>query len=85
MLAFGAVMVYSASSYNAEMYYGGRYFFLFKQLAGIGGGIAAMVVMTIVDYRRLHRLRFIVLGISALLLGLVLIPGIGMENYGARR
>ena len=48
MLAFGAVMVYSASSYNAEMYYGGRYFFLFKQLAGIGGGIAAMVVMTIV-------------------------------------
>ena len=85
LLAFGVVMVYSASSYNAEIHYGSEYFFMFKQIFGAAGGIAAMTLMSLLDYRRLLKARFVILGVSALLLVLVLIPGVGIENYGARR
>ena len=85
MLAFGVLMVFSASSYNAELNYGNKYFFMTKQLTGCAGGMAAMVAMTLLDYRKLFKIRFVLLGVSVLLLALVLIPGIGVENYGARR
>ena len=85
LLAFGVLMVYSASSYNGEVNYGNEYFFMFKQLFGVVAGCAAMAAMTFIDYRKLMRLRFVILGIGIVLLVIVRIPGIGMENYGARR
>ena len=47
LLVFGVVMVYSASSYNAEMNYGSKYFFMIKQIFGVVGGAAAMTAMTL--------------------------------------
>ena len=85
MLAFGVVMVYSASSYNAELNYGNEFFFMIKQIIGCVGGLVSMTALTMLDYRRLHKLRFVLIILSAVLLALVLIPGVGMENYGARR
>ncbi len=85
LLAFGVVMVYSASMYNAEMNYGSKYFFMYKQLFGCIGGIMAMFALTVLDYRKLIKARFVIIGISVALLALVLIPGVGVENYGARR
>ena len=85
MLAFGVVMVYSASSYNAELNYGNKFFFMIKQIIGCVGGLISMTLFTMLDYRRLHKLRFVLIILSAVLLALVLIPGVGMENYGARR
>ncbi|MBR6788361.1 MAG: putative lipid II flippase FtsW [Clostridia bacterium] len=85
LLLFGILMVYSASSYNAEINYGNEFFFVYKQVFGVIAGIAVMLVMTFFDYRKLIKARYIALGVSILLLVLVLIPGIGVENYGARR
>ena len=85
LLAFGVLMVYSASMYNAEVNYGNEYFFMYKQIFGCVGGVMAMFAMTLLDYRKLVKARFVVIGISIGLLALVLIPGIGVENYGARR
>ena len=85
LLAFGVLMVYSASMYNGEVNYGDRYFFMYKQIFGVLAGIAAMVVMSAIDYRRLMRARFVIVGVGIALLGIVLIPGVGVENYGARR
>lgn len=85
LLAFGVLMVYSASMYNGEVNYGDRYFFMYKQIFGVLAGIAAMVAMSIIDYRRLMRARFVIVGVGIALLGIVLIPGVGVENYGARR
>lgn len=85
LVLFGIVMVYSASSYNAAVNYGNKYFYMFKQIAGAVMGFAAMVVMSLLDYHLLARLRYVILGVSVLLLVLVFVPGIGVENYGARR
>ena len=85
LLVFGVVMVYSASSYNAEMNYGSKYFFMIKQIFGVVGGAAAMTAMTLLDYRKLMKVRYVILAVCAVLLVLVLIPGVGISNYGARR
>ena len=85
LLAFGVLMVYSASMYNGEVNYGDRYFFMYKQIFGVLAGIAAMVAMSVIDYRRLMRARFVIVGVGIALLGIELNPSVGVENYGSRR
>lgn len=82
---FGCIMVYSASSYIANYRYSNPYFYLTKQIIGAVLGIAAMFVCTFVNYQKLKKLKWWVVIISAVLLALVFIPGIGVENYGAKR
>lgn len=85
LVAFGVVMVYSASSYNAAVNYGTPYFYMFKQIFGAVLGFAAMFALSFTDYHVLQKLRYVILGVSVLLLVLVFVPGIGVESYGARR
>ncbi len=82
---FGCIMVYSASSYIANYRYSNPYFYLTKQIIGAVLGIVAMFVCTFVNYQKLKKLKWWVVIISAVLLALVFIPGIGVENYGAKR
>lgn len=82
---FGCIMVYSASSYIANYRYSNPYFYLTKQIIGAALGIIAMVVCTFINYQKLKKLKWWVVIISAVLLALVFIPGIGVENYGAKR
>ena len=82
---FGCVMVYSASCYNAEIHYGDQYFFLKKQIIGVVLGAAAMVALSFVNHHKLKKFKWWAVGITLVLLGLVFIPGIGIENYGAKR
>lgn len=82
---FGCIMVYSASCYIANYRYSNPYFYLTKQIVGAVLGIAAMFVCTFVNYQKLKKLKWWVVIISAVLLALVFIPGIGVENYGAKR
>ncbi|MCI9031685.1 MAG: putative lipid II flippase FtsW [Clostridia bacterium] len=85
LVGFGVLMVYSASMYSAQKNYGTEFYFMFKQIVGAVLGIGAMVGLTFVNYHFFGKIRYIVLGVSLALLVLVLIPGIGVENYGARR
>ena len=85
LVLFGVVMVYSASSYNAEVNYGNRFFYMYKQIFGAVMGFAAMIALSFIDYHVLGKLRYIILAISVILLVLVFVPGIGVESYGAKR
>lgn len=85
LVAFGVLMVYSAGMYSGQKNYGNEYYFMFKQLVGAVLGMAAMIALTFVDYRLLGKLRYVILAIAIALLVLVFIPGVGVENYGARR
>lgn len=85
LLCFGCIMVYSASSYQAKTYYNNEYFFLYKQILGVALGLATMVGLTIFDYRKLFYLRYVIYIVGIVLLILVFVPGIGVENYGAKR
>ena len=81
----GAVFIYSASSYSAKATYNDAFYFVKKQAIGIGVGIAVMLFMCFFDYRRLKKLTIPASIISFVLLILVFVPGLGVENYGARR
>ena len=82
---FGAIMVYSASSYSALKNYGNQYFFLIKQFVGVFIGTGLMIFFYFFDYHKLKKLKWFIVIFSSILLILVFIPGIGIENYGARR
>lgn len=85
LVAFGALMVYSASFYSASRNYNNQYFFLIKQLLGIVVGTVFMIILSKIDYNKLAKCAFFFVIVSFVLLGLVFVPGIGVENYGARR
>ena len=74
LVAFGCLMVYSASFYTAVVRYGNEYFFLFKQLLGVGLGIFAMIFFTFFDYHLLKKFRYIILAVCVVLLILVFVP-----------
>jgi cell division protein FtsW len=86
LLAFGAVMVYSASSPAGALSggYGTGEFITYLFAAAIG-----LVAMRICEYRGLQLLNEktlrLLLAVSFLLLLAVLLPGIGREVQGARR
>ncbi len=85
LVAFGCMMVYSASCYSAEYRYKNEYFFLFKQLFGVILGIFALFFFAFVDYHILKKFKVWILIISVVLLILVFIPGFGVQSYGANR
>lgn len=69
MLAFGLIMVYSASSYNATLKTGDSLYYLKKQAISCGLGIVAIVVICKVGYKFFKKiawpLYFIALALSA--------------------
>jgi cell division protein FtsW len=60
---------------------------LYCHLAWLGLGLGSAVLMALADYRRLQKrcLPLLLLGMAALALALVLIPGLGLQINGARR
>jgi cell division protein FtsW len=66
----GLVMVFSASAVMAKERFGSPYSFLLKQLAWAGAGIAAMLVVMNIDYKKFRRpsVVFTFLGVTSLLL-----------------
>lgn len=85
LVIFGCVMVFSASYYTALIRYGNQYFFLFKQLLGVGLGVFAMIFFTFFDYHILKKFRYLILAVSVVLLVLVFVPYFGVQSYGANR
>lgn len=82
--AFGVLMIYSASYYQAELTYNDKYFFLKKQLIGLVIGTISMIFFCFFNYKNLIKIRYVLLAVSFVLLALIFTP-IGIENYGARR
>ncbi len=81
----GTVFIYSASNYSALATYGDAFYFVKKQAIGIALGVVAMTFTGIYDYRKLKKLSIPIAIISLVLLSLVFVPGLGVENYGAKR
>lgn len=85
LVVFGIIMVYSASSYVAELNYDDKYYFLKKQIMGAILGAIALAFTYLTDYHIYKKYKnHIIIGCIILLL-LVFIPGLGVENNGATR
>ena len=83
LLGFGMIMVYSTSSYEANLDFGDSAYYLKKQLFATILGLAAMIFVANVPYHFWER--FAVLGyIVSVVLILLIIP-FGIESHGAKR
>jgi cell division protein FtsW len=86
LLSIGVIMVLSASSYHAMLYYDDPYYFLKRQLRWSGLGIIAMIFfMNFFDYYKTRKMIVTGFIVSVILLGLVLVPGVGVEVKGSSR
>lgn len=85
LVIFGAVMIYSASFYSAQKDYNDSFYYVKRQLIGCVLGLCGLIFMSFFDYNKLLKFRYLALVVSVLLLSLVFVPGVGVENYGAKR
>lgn len=86
LVGFGLVLLYSATAARCEQ---GRIadplFFFRKQLLWGALSVAAMLAASRVPTETWSRLRWPLVGLTFLLLGLVLLPGMGRSGNGAQR
>jgi len=85
LVAFGLVMVYSASDALGYLWFGNPAYFFEHQLFGLGLGVAGMALAVRTDYHRLHRLAKPLAVVTGALLLAVLVPHLGAQHYGAQR
>lgn len=82
---FGLLMIYSASSYSAEINYCDAFFYVKKQAIALVIGLILATIASVIKLELLKKYRNVILGVSIILLALVFIPGLGVESYGAKR
>ena len=84
LIAFGLLMIYSTSSYEAGEKLGDSAFYLKKQLQSTVMGFLALAIMIKFPYKYLQKFDLLAVVVSAVLLILVLTP-LGVTRNGARR
>lgn len=84
LLGFGLMMIYSSSSYKANLDYGDSAYFLKKQLVAALLGLVAMVLVSYIPYHFWEHLALPAYVISVILIALVMTP-LGYSSHGARR
>ncbi len=86
LVMFGTVMVFSASFALGVRQSGSNgYSYLVRHLVWLAVGLAGMTVAYCIDYRVWRRLSLLGMLLALGLLGLVLVPGVGVEIWGAQR
>ena len=84
LTCFGLVMLYSTSSYMAELNYGDDMYYFKKQAAISFGCIIIALVISQIDYHILTKFTGVLYGMAAILMILVKTP-LGRTANGARR
>ena len=82
---FGVLMIYSASSYSANLTYGDSFFFARKQLVGIIIGLFFLFIIYKIDFNKYKKYYKWALIVSLIMLALVFVPFLSVTNYGATR
>ncbi len=85
LLVVGLLSLYSASFAVGEREYGNPNYFIVRQAVFALVGLAAMLALMRLDYRRLGRLSVLLMLASIVGLVAVLIPGVGVVRYGSAR
>jgi cell division protein FtsW len=85
LLALGLVMVSSASLHLSERQFGDPWHYTIRQLAFIGLGVGAMLVIGRVPFAFWERMSPTLLIVGIVMLALVLLPVLGREVNGAKR
>ena len=85
LLVIGAQMVYSSSVVIAHNEFGDETYFFSRQLLWIVVGLVGLGVAASIDYHRWQSISVLLLLVTVVALVLVLIPQLGMKQYGSAR
>jgi cell division protein FtsW len=85
VVVIGLVTIASAGVFYGETRFNDDYFFLKRQLIGVGVGLVALLVFQYVDYRIWRKLALPFFLVTLVALVAVLLPGVGERVYGASR
>jgi len=85
LVVLGLITVYSASFALGDLEYGNAYYFVARQALWAVIGVGLLIVLMRTDYRRLRPLSPLIMLAALLGLAAVLVPGIGVDRYGASR
>ena len=85
LVVLGLITVYSASFALGDLEYGNAYYFVARQALWAVIGVGLLIVLMRMDYRRLRSLSPLIMLAALLGLAAVLVPGIGVDRYGATR
>ena len=83
LLVLGLIMIYSASSYTADLKFKNSAYFVNKQLIFVVAGLILMIFVSIVPYQVWIKLSKLIYVVATVLVGAVLV--IGRDANGARR
>lgn len=83
LVAFGLVMVYSTSSYTAELREGNAAYYLIRQGVFAVLGMVVMLGVSKLDYRVLKNISLVYMGLAIALL--ILVQVMGVASHGAVR
>ena len=84
LLCIGLVMVASASSYHALIYYNDSSYLFKRQLCFGVLGVLAMLIISKIDYKKYKKWSYLAFFFAAILLLLVMTP-LGVTRNGAKR
>lgn len=85
LICFGLVMLYSTSYYSAQLKFNDGMWFLKKQVKATIISLIGMWIVSLINYHWYAKYAKYLYWFSMFLMALVLVPGIGIESYGARR
>lgn len=83
LTAFGLVMIYSASSYSAQLKYGNASYFMMRQLEIAAAGLVMAVIISKIDYHWYARFAVFAYGLSYVLM--IAVSLFGKRINGKRR
>jgi cell division protein FtsW len=85
LIGYGLVMLYSSSAVVSADQFDNQFHHLVSQVWKVGLGLVVMTGTAAIHYRWYRRLVYWILAATVLLLAVVLIPGVGVVQNGARR
>lgn len=83
MLAFGLIMVFSASAPSAFYNNGDQFYFIKKQLLWTAIGFVSMMFFAVIDIRTIKKYSGFCCAVSLVMM--LLVPLIGVSSHGAKR
>jgi cell division protein FtsW len=85
LLGTGLVTLYSASYSFALRFFRDGNYFISRQLVFAAAGVILFFIFSRINLEKMRKFIFPLVCISALLCAMTLVPGIGVERYGASR
>ncbi len=85
LVAFGLIMLLSASTTTANVKFGTSYYFFIRQFVYVAIGVVLMLVLSRIDYRKYKPFAKLFMIACIVLLAMVFLPGIGVSHNGSRR